>query len=234
MGVVVFAAAVATVLTYVGNSDEASGGTGSPAPSSILSPPPAEAHASEPVHDTAPAVGSCLDSGDAPAPCDGPHAAEVFATGDCSETALLTYLGGQSGQDVLRELSTASLPTGDTVVCTVTAPEGALAGGSHRDVLLSDAGDAWRRCVDHVEREVGCAQPHVAEVVFDRRDTADPLDCARRADDYLGTPFATKSADLRVLQDEQRCLLAVRGDNILTGSLRRLGSQSLPLQAAPS
>ncbi|WP_456599859.1 hypothetical protein [Blastococcus sp. SYSU DS0616] len=234
MGAVLFAAAAATVLTYVDNSDEVSGGTGSPAPLSTPSIPPAAAPVGEPVHDTAPAVGSCLDSDDAPAPCDGPHSTEIFATGDCSEAALLAYLGGRPGQDVLRELSTASPPIGDTVACTVAAPEGALVGGSHRDVLLSNAGDAWRRCIDQLQRGVGCAQPHIAEVIFDRGDTTDPLDCARRANDYLGTPFARVSADLRVLQDGQGCLLAVRGDNILTGSLRRLGSQSLPLQAAPN
>ncbi|MGY1749264.1 hypothetical protein [Modestobacter sp. SYSU DS0511] len=239
MSATLFAAAVATVLTYVQASGEANGGgTASPTASSSSSvAPPAPSGtttAEDPAPPPVPVVGSCVDTDGALAACDGPHAGEVFATDDCSEEALLAHLGGQPGRDVLRELPTASRSIGGTTVCTVAAPDGARTDGSHRDVLLRAEGDAWRRCQNQLQREVGCAQPHVAEVVFERGNAADPLDCARRADDYLGTPFASKSADLQLLQDERRCLIAVRGDNVLTGSLRRLGSSSLPLQAAPN
>jgi serine/threonine-protein kinase len=176
------------------------------------------------------AVGSCLDAGGVAVSCDSGHAAEVFsASGDCPAADLLAYLGGRPGEDVLRtDLVLTALPGGG---CAVRAPADLLTAPS-RDVLLGSDGDAWRRCSDALSREVSCAQPHVAEVVFEQSAATEPLACADRADAYLGAPFDRVSQDLRLVEDGPRCVLEVRGDNVLTASLRRLGTSALPLEAA--
>jgi hypothetical protein len=157
--------------------------------------------------------------------CDVPHAAEVFSTSDCSVGALLGYLGGAAGEDVLRS-DVAVQPRGSA--CTVAAP-GLTPSASVKDVLLDPAGDVWRRCLDEVDREVPCSTPHTAEVIFVQSDATEPLDCRARADAYFGRPFAQHEDDLKLLESDSTCVVEVRGSNVLTASLRRLGSGALPL-----
>ncbi|MGY1711381.1 hypothetical protein ACI8AC_17930 [Geodermatophilus sp. SYSU D00758] len=179
-------------------------------------------------------VGTCLDAAGEPAPCDAPHSSEVFGLGDCGTDALLGYLGGTPEDDVVRDdLPIASVSRDGEVYCTVVAPSDRLSS-RNEDVLLGRAGDSWRRCEDELDRQVGCSEPHVTEVIFDHPGGSTPVDCQGRADEYLETPLRQEAADLELLQDGQRCLIAVRGDNVLTASLRRLRSGSLPIEAAPS
>ena len=176
--------------------------------------------------------GSCLDADNEATPCDAPHVSEVFdATGDCSVTSLLRYLGGKPDGDVLlSSLEIASTDDHGASLCTVSSPIGSLVG-NNEDVLLSTAGDAWRRCLDELMREIPCANEHKSEVIYDGISGGEAVDCARRADEYLDTPFAHRARDLELLQNDRTCVISARGDNILTGSLRRLGTSALPLEA---
>jgi hypothetical protein len=48
----------------------------------------------------------------------------------------------------------------------------------------------------------------------------------------MGKPYAQISNDVESQDDGSRCLLHVRGDNVLTDSLHGLKSSALPIQAA--
>jgi serine/threonine protein kinase len=188
--------------------------------------------AGDPAGGGTPVVGSCLDHSGAETSCDTGHVAEVFSeSADCPAADLLSYLGGRPGEDVLRsELLLTSLPGGG---CAVRVPAGPVTGPS-RDALLTRAGDVWRRCSDELSREVSCAEPHVAEVIFEQSAATEPLACADRADAYLAIPFDRVSEELRIVEEGPRCVLEVRGANVLTASLRRLATSALPLEAADS
>ncbi len=178
-----------------------------------------------------PTPGTCLDPGGAATSCAVAHAAEVVATdGPCDAAALLGHLGGVAGEDVLRtSVVPVSRPVGGTSVCVVDVPPEAPAGAA-RDVLLGPAGDAWRRCGDQAGREVSCGQPHTTEVVAEAA-AGETLDCRERAGSYLGRPFDQVDAELRLLEDASRCVVEVRGTNVLVASLRRLGAGALPVEA---
>jgi|tagenome__1003787_1003787.scaffolds.fasta_scaffold20850276_2 hypothetical protein len=178
-------------------------------------------------------LGTCLDVEGTATACDGPHATEVFdVANDCNMDALLRYLGGIPGQDVLvSTISPTTASIGGRDICLVSGPSGTLASRS-RDVLLNATGDAWRRCVDQAQREVGCSLPHKKEVVLERAPSGEDLDCARRADAYLESPFAQHSRDLDLEVTDGSCVISIRGRNVLTASLRRLGAHALPMRAA--
>jgi hypothetical protein len=168
-------------------------------------------------------------------PCDATHAAETFrATPACDEATLLAFLGGVPGRDVL--LSTVDshaeqLPGTPTAsICIVEVPA-EVSSRSNQDVLLPRRWDAWRSCADMLGRETPCSAPHKGETVYDGAATSAQadVDCLQRADDYLGGPYSRWSVELQLRQSGERCVLETRGNNSLTGSLRRLGSRSLPL-----
>ncbi len=175
--------------------------------------------------------GTCLDAAGAPTSCAVPHAAEVVATdGSCDVAALLGHLGGVAGEDVLRStVAPVTRTVAGTETCVVDVPADAPAGPA-RDVLLGADGDAWRRCGDQLGREVSCGQPHTTEVVAEA-SAGETLDCRERAGDYLGRPFDQVDGDLRLLEDASRCVVEVRGANVLVSSLRRLGAGALPIEA---
>jgi hypothetical protein len=77
---------------------------------------------------------------------------------------------------------------------------------------------------------VSCEQPHTTEVVAEA-SAGETLDCRERAGDYLGRPFDQVDGDLRLLEDASRCVVEVRGANVLVSSLRRLGAGALPIEA---
>jgi predicted Ser/Thr protein kinase len=180
------------------------------------------------------AVGDCVAEGGAAAPCDGPHAAEVYSDGECTMAALVGYLGGTPGEDPLTSLltlGTADVPGG--AVCTVTAPQPTR--GSSQDVLKTSAGAAWRRCADAQGSDTLCTEPHTSEVIFDRSESADPnapVTCQDRASTFLGKPYDQISDQVESQFDGARCLLVVRGDNVLTDSLHGLKSSAVPIEAA--
>ena len=176
-------------------------------------------------------VGSCLNDEGAPTACDTVHAAEVFdLSGDCSHSSLLGYLGGSPGQDVLRaDVSIRSSQTGDSSACIVDEPSQTRTSHS-QDSLLSRSGDVWRRCHDDLSREVSCTDPHKAEVIHEQQGSDQSLDCKARADRYLEAPFNRHAEDLELLQDSTHCYIGVRGNGVLTHSLRRLRSSALPLE----
>lgn len=202
-------------------------------PTSAGAGPSSQSSATVQVGAAALAVGDCLDAAMQLSHCDAPHQAEVIDVGGaCDHDILLTYLGGVPGDDVILsdvQPEVEATDTGD--VCVVRPP----AGGDSRaaqDALLGPDHGAWRRCTDVLGRELPCTQPHHDEVVVDSVPPGEAIDCASRATKYLGAPYPRHADDLRVEQRGDECVLAARGDNVLTASVRRLGTSALPLEPA--
>jgi hypothetical protein len=228
--VAVGAAVVGTLLSTGGDdpgAGEATGTSSVPGASTAGGSAPGGATAG-----AALAVEDCLDVDGGTTACDGPHASEVYSTTGCGEEQLLAYLGGRVGSDVLRsDLVLGERPIEAGTACTVGRPGEELQVLS-AESLGDDAGDVWRRCLDAGSDEVPCSDEHTAEVVFVRTEGTEPLNCTGRATEYLGTPFDRHSGDLEVVESGSACLVAVRGNNVLTASVRDLRSTALPLEAA--
>ncbi|MGY1771887.1 protein kinase domain-containing protein [Blastococcus sp. SYSU D00813] len=227
----VLAGLVAAVVVLLGGRDDGAGGGtatdgGSPGSSAVPSAPAGEEPAPATATAAALAVGDCLDAASAPTACDGAHAVEVYSASDCSPQALLQYLGGQPGTDVLRQdLVLGTVGT----ACTVGLPDADLDGSAGG--VLDGRADQWRRCLADDGAALPCSEPHAAEVVFEQQAATDPLNCSGRAGAYMGVPFSRHDADLVAREAGTTCVVEVRGSNVLTASLRDLDQGALPLEA---
>lgn len=246
---VIFAAALVTVIgfivTIIGfvlantGPSPASGAppTGQPPSTGTESqePAPAGAAAAEPGI----GPGSCADAGGTAVTCDGPHAYEaVEMSADCSSSALMAYLGGDEGIDVLGPgVGSSVVQIDGSTTCAVTAPAGGTLVSTARESLRSSAGDAWRWCLSQEnDTSISCSTSHDREVIGPTGTQTGALNCAARADRYLEVPLRNHDRQLYVTSEQvdgaQRCIVGVRGDNRLTASLRRLRSSSLPITAS--
>jgi serine/threonine protein kinase len=180
--------------------------------------------------------GTCVLASLAPASCDAQHAYEIYATGSqCTFDALLNYLGGVPGTDtLLPQIQGRAVSVGATSYCVLQGPA-AQGSGSARDVLDSSAGDAWRRCVDALRQAtVACNAEHTAEYVYSASTATASVNCTDKASAYMNHAFADFASDLSVQKATSgtsiACVVSVRGGDVLTGSVRRLGTGALPLQ----
>lgn len=167
----------------------------------------------------------------APIPCDAAHSAEIIpASGGCDTEALIRYAGGNPEADVLHE---------DVRVEEVAGACSARLTGmdlqqSLEDILRQENGVWLRECMDGPSGEVvPCGEEHTGEVVF-RENPADPSDlrCQEHAAEYMGTPLQRHYRELNVVSTEEsprRCVVEARGANSLTGSLKNLGSNAVPI-----
>ena len=179
-------------------------------------------------------VGTCLDTTNSPAPCDAPHAYEVVGMNSCAQADLLRYLGGVAGSDFLLPSLAPTLSRSSRVkTCLFSNPQGSL-DGRQQDSLATTSGDRWRWCVDErLSRDVPCTQPHTEEIVGVGAGSEN-LDCVSKADAYTEAAMAGASADVAVLTisrsgSDPLCAIRVRGENVLTASLRHLGTKALPM-----
>jgi hypothetical protein len=226
LGLLVAIAAYRNDVDIASRADDASGSSLSPRGPADTAPETSATRVEPP----ALSAGQCFDGSMQLGSCDLAHALEIVSLGGgCDIDDLLAYLGGVDGQDVLLSSvvpELVPLPAGDA--CTVRPP-GSSNTHSARDALLGPEDDAWRRCEDVIGREVPCSEAHLAEVVLDGVPPGGSLDCSATAATYLDAPFARHSDDLSLVQRGEQCLVSARGNNELTGSVRRLGSRALPL-----
>ena len=154
----------------------------------------------------------------------------------CSQDSLLQYLGGSAGEDVLSTTLVRSISrVGGQQVCVVQRPEGPINGNAHL-ILDGPGGDSWRRCLDtrFGHREVTCAEPHTDEFVFlGSPSLGQALDCNEKAAEYMAV---SATADLSTITirsategKQSACLVEVLGNNVLTASVRRLGTSAFPV-----
>jgi hypothetical protein len=112
--------------------------------------------------------------------------------------------------------------------------------GTARGVLLTSASASWRRCFDRRSATVvNCAQVHSSEYFATgsvRRATPD--ECLAAAETYLDQLPVNVADDLIVsvlpvptgTRDPARCSIDARGNHLLTGTVRSLGSRPVPVQ----
>ncbi len=183
---------------------------------------------------TALAVGDCLTADHAVVDCLGEHTAQVVSTGiDCDPSSIGGFLGiGDS--DVLRPDLVVDRVQ-DSPACAVS-----LAGGAplHGDLAgafsdpVRESADQVRHCVDSDGRTVACSEHHRGEVVGSADEAAQCPDVALR---YLGWsgPSLPRSLTIEATTGATvECRIMVKGDNMLTTSLRGIGRGTLPIAPA--
>lgn len=181
-------------------------------------------------------IGACLESLTDSVPCDSPHAWEVIGSAsDCNDRVLFDYLGAITGIDSLMD-SVRLVPQPASETCVLQLP--AKVETSMRDALLSVRGDSLRRCFDaRADRESPCSAPHTTETTFRAPEGTNTLNCLERSSAFMDRPakeFAQSLSfkEVRVGKSWE-CRASIKGANLLTASLRRLGQQELPSIPSP-
>jgi hypothetical protein len=177
-------------------------------------------------------VSVCLDDQQKEIDCREPHHLEKLG-GSCSTGGMLIYMSGRAGLDValadVRPLSTACVI--DNPVEVVETAAGVLAGSND---------DSWRRCLDDQRgRLVPCSEDHTGEyIATGEARKANQVECERAAEAYLNQTLANVGdlLTVRVVAEvdrdpnSPRCLIAVRGSQPLTASVRNLGVGPVPIR----
>ena len=248
LSLAVVVGSLATVLQYLGTSPSDGSRVSQPvAPSSsgsaaVAAVPTRETRSLTPaaVSDlTRSTVGECLDASHAVLPCDAAHVYQLYSEGSrCDSNTMLAFLGGQLPVDVLGDdVRPVALVVDDRPVCALASPVPGPLLANVQDVLASPGGDVWRKCYDsRVVKEVPCSVPHTDEAVYSGLPAGSaPLDCAARAETYIGTTLSSLGTALHVTATRQsatyECFVGVDSPNSLTASLRRLGTNSLPISS---
>ncbi len=200
-------------------------------------PSPTLAAATPPLPETEPptpqGIGTCLGvSG--PVACDLEHRREVISTtpATCGPSELASYLGGTAGGDPLRSSISVSASDGR---CVVTFP--ASVQQSMRGALQRAEGAFLRLCYDNrsgTPLEVGCHDPHTHEVVrVDDPGAGSAPGCDAAAATFIDATHDSWGMDLMAapttIDGRRACLVRPRGDRVLTSTLRRVGTHTLPL-----
>ena len=174
--------------------------------------------------------GTC-SLGDAAVACDSDHDAEAIGGERCEWDDLVRYFGGRPDIDVLRpDLRLTPTASGSCVVHLPVISPTPVSG-----MLSQGDGSVWRWCRNSREdTDVACSEPHDQEVVARvSPDSTDELDCESRAGQYMSIGWERVRNELAVSRDhagpERICVVTPRGDNSLEGTLRDLGTNSLPL-----
>ncbi|WP_207344716.1 hypothetical protein [Arthrobacter sp. E3] len=198
---------------------------------------PASGHISPVIVAGALPVGACLsDLGEDPVPvsCQIPHDAEVYANpGNCSEKTLITYLGGNPTVEILRsDLATPEVPDG---YCIVVFPAPLTFDTSVQGKLAGPDSAVLRQCVNEVtSANVSCREKHTGEVVtvVGKNETGS-VDCSAKAATYMTINPSDLSYQIKVnkvyIDGGFRCVIAVKGSNQLTDTVRMLGNSALPI-----
>jgi hypothetical protein len=231
LGAAAALAAVATLLLEIWPlRDEGDRDTASPTPAtqgpSQTAPGSAASEALGP--------GDCLDASlNAMARCDVPHEYEVFASDDCSDASLITYLGGDPAVDIVRAIpQRVEVASGFT--CVVSPPERAPHDSAAEGVLQGPIDDAWRSCIDDRtgEQDMSCADQHTGEWVSREPEADEMVNCEELAARYMNAPPSRFSGRLQVGAARgpagPRCFVEILGSDLLHGSVRSIGVSSLP------
>lgn len=181
------------------------------------------------------APGDCLDASlGSRTRCDAPHGYEVFASDGCDIATLIAHLGGDPAIDVIRALPERRQLTSGHPVCVVSPPEGAPGDIPAQGVLQGPLGDAWRSCIDDRTRrqDISCAEQHTGEWVSYEPALDGSVVCEEIAARYMNAPLSRFTGRLQIgtarETDGPRCFVTVLGGDLLHGSVRNIGTSSLP------
>lgn len=176
-------------------------------------------------------IGTCLGAEGQVVSCDTLHEAEIIGPSDnCNLDAVIHYLGGDPDLDVV----STSLKVTESDDSCILQVENKQVSASFKDALFLSSGVTLRECFDKRSNQfVSCGENHTGEVVARvPADSAEPLDCEAKADQYMGQKFASRHDELTFdkipTSTAQRCVVSVRTDNRwLDTSLRGLGTKAL-------
>ena len=178
-----------------------------------------------------PADDVCRTAADQPVDCREPHRYQTLP-GNCTLATMIDFMGGDVGREVpfavVREAT-----GGGCIIDTRDEVEGTAA-----DAFAQPTDDRWRRCVlgDDLVR---CDQPHEGEyVATGQAGKADLRECTSAADEYMGRGFDQVSELLKVVvideveaePESARCVIMVRGAQLMTSSVRALGQNRVPIR----
>jgi hypothetical protein len=180
---------------------------------------------------------ACLADESKEVSCAAQHLLEVIGgpESDCTDAALIAYLSGKVGVDILIT-SPHRLPAGPYAgSCVTDVPSDAFRTASNAQILASGhAGDPWRRCIDSETSNdrLSCTVLHDGEYMA---LPSNSTDCVSAFESYTDKPYSQVSDHLRVVRvqpsggSDQACLASVLGSDALTASIRRLRTSALPL-----
>ena len=183
--------------------------------------------------------GTCLTKASTTVPCTAQHDFEIVADSKgCSAAQITGYLGGDRALDVMK-LSFRLAKFAGTTYCVADA-EGPFRVDSLHGALGGPNAAYLRRCVDNLVgfKEVRCSDPHQQEYVGIGDGVApSSAQCDQAAAAYMNLTLDRVSDHLavQVVQDEKldilhpRCVLQVRGSDVLTNSVRNIRTDALPL-----
>jgi hypothetical protein len=167
-----------------------------------------------------------------PTDCQLGHSYERL-TGPCTMENLVSFMGGNPAVDIVLARVASTKVSNQCLIEFGKEVEGSAEG-----VLGSNHDDSWRRCVERTRNAfVGCDQPHSGEYLgANSGGLITQKACERAAEVYLETSLSTVAEDLQVqsVRDlnsntfEARCVLSVRGVQLLSGSVRGLRNARLP------
>ncbi len=227
------ATVIGVVVTFTEREDDPIASTSATPPASTANRHASSTPSSRGPRDEGLSVGDCLDDRTRVVRCDAPHSREVISVREeCNEITLVQYLGGTPRVDIVLP-NAYELPPPQSA-CVVNVPD-TNATRSVKDVLLSDDDDAWRICIDHrTDRTaIPCSDPHTGEWVLLAPPSDAAVDCTTAAETYMGAPPQNFAGKLTVLVTRSangpKCAISVLGRSLLTGSVRRLGTSSLPV-----
>jgi hypothetical protein len=153
--------------------------------------------------------------------------------GSCSTAGMLSYMSGRTGIDVA--LATVRPMAG---ACVIDNPVEVAETAS--GVLAGPRDDAWLRCLDDRQRQlVPCSEDHNGEyIATGEARKANQEECEQAAETYLNQTLANVGdlLTVRVVSEvdpdpnSPRCLIAVRGVQPLTASVRNLGVSPVPIR----
>ena len=179
----------------------------------------------------------CYD-GATPTPCDSPHSREVFAKpagSSCDASALILYMGGTPGVDLLASgLDVKPLENAEDR-CVVERPSG-MPNAPLKDIWTSDNdhngykdGGEFRRCFSRQGQATSCDAEHASEEFY---DAPEEVDCNKKYEDFSGRPVDHSIRVTRQPRDHRivcRAEVQVSTDR-LTASVRDLENSTLPIK----
>ena len=179
----------------------------------------------------------CYD-GNTPTPCDSRHSREVFAKpagSSCDASALILYMGGTPGVDLLASgLDVKPLENAEDR-CVVERPSG-MPNAPLKDIWVSDNdhngykdGGEFRRCFSRQGQATSCDAEHASEEFY---DAPEEIDCGKKYEDFSGRPVDHSIRVTRQPRDHRivcRAEVQVSTDR-LTASVRDLENATLPIK----
>jgi hypothetical protein len=190
-------------------------------------------------------VGTCLTSDLSIVDCDAVHRSEVVAAGGsgCDVAAAVQYLAGDPSLDIVRaHLVEQSWGSSGEAYCVMSSANESDRSTSVEGLFKDVAGNSLRWCRDEriAPTDIGCDEPHTAEFVGGAAgQVLSQAQCETAASDYMQISIGQVSSRLRIaaLQEtnqaagQARCIIAVRGNEVLTASVRNIRANALPLDS---